>query len=365
MQQADTTIWCLLGENAAENSQVTTLAHSLARPFEIKQIKAHRWELLVHLGHGATLAGIDQAASSPLTAPWPALAFSASRCAEPVGQWIRRQSGGRTRLVHIGRPWAPPEHWDLLISTAQYCLPQRANVLSLSLPLHASPVGAAGGAETPQAQFAALPRPWIALLPGADHGPFVLTESKAAALGDLADKLAAATGGSLLYCDQPGTPWPVGAAITGQLRGDNFIHHAESDAGLYRDIVDKADAIILSGASPGRLAEAAASGRPLLLFDCAEGASGWWKLAHNYRPGPLQYHLLQKALPRRLQRDPVKLQRNLLATGRALRLRASALPEAARYILKPRDTTTVEFPQATAAAELASAAAAVSSLLGA
>ena len=110
---AEPLTWLLLGRKAGDNTQVRALAASLGWPCEEKQVLAQPWELLTHLSLGASLAGIDRQASSDFAAPWPDLVISAGRRNEPVARWIRQQSGGRTRLVHIGRPWAHPDQYDL------------------------------------------------------------------------------------------------------------------------------------------------------------------------------------------------------------------------------------------------------------
>ena len=108
MSQGNVAVWCLLGRKAGDNTQVLALAEELGFGSSEKHIFARPWELLVHLGSAATLAGIDRLESSPLQPPWPALVITAGRRNEPVAHWIRRQAAGGTRLVHIGRPWSAP-----------------------------------------------------------------------------------------------------------------------------------------------------------------------------------------------------------------------------------------------------------------
>jgi hypothetical protein len=130
------TVWCLLGRKAGDNTQVLALADELGWGYREKRILARPWELLTHLGLRVTLAGIDRGKSSPLEPPWPDLVITAGRRNEPVARWIQRQSGGRTALVHIGRPWAPLSAWDLIVTTPQYFLPQQSNIHHNTLPLH-------------------------------------------------------------------------------------------------------------------------------------------------------------------------------------------------------------------------------------
>ncbi len=129
-------LWLLLGHKAGDNNQVIALADALGWPREEKRIFYRGWELLSNRLLGATLAGVDRGRSSPLQPPWPELVISSGRRNEPVARWIREQSANRTRIVHVGRPWAPIETFDLVISTPQYSLPERGNVLVNELPMH-------------------------------------------------------------------------------------------------------------------------------------------------------------------------------------------------------------------------------------
>jgi mitochondrial fission protein ELM1 len=65
---------------------VLALAEELGWGFQEKRIQARSWELLVHLGAGITLAGIDLEASTALKPPWPDLVITAGRRNEPVAR---------------------------------------------------------------------------------------------------------------------------------------------------------------------------------------------------------------------------------------------------------------------------------------
>ncbi len=275
MGEGSITVWCLLGKKAGDNTQVRALAEELDWGYEEKHISARPWELFSHLGGGVTLAGIDRSRSSALEAPWPDIVISAGRRNEPVARWIQRQSGGRARLVHIGRPWAPLSAWDLVITTPQYFLPQQANIVHNSLPLHrvsADDLSSAG--EQLRARIAGLPRPWVAVLLGGDSGRFVMTASKARRLGALAQDLAAAAGGSLLVTDSPRTPRRAGDALQAQLQAPHFCYRwGSGKVNPYRGLLALADAFVVTGESMSMLGEAADTGRPLYIFDVGDDCS--------------------------------------------------------------------------------------------
>ena len=218
MSEAGVDVWCLLGAKAGDNTQVRALADELGYGYQEKQIRAQPWELLTHLGRRATLAGIDSASAATIVPPWPDLVISAGRRNEQAARWIKQQSAGRTVLVHMGRPWAPLDAWDLIVTTPQYFLPQQENILHNSLPLHrlvGDEISVAGDKLRPLIET--LPRPWIVVLMGGDSGRFVFTREKGARLGGLSSQLAAACGGSVLFTDSPRTPIAAGNAVEAAL----------------------------------------------------------------------------------------------------------------------------------------------------
>ena len=107
-------VWVLLGQKAGDNNQVLALAEQLPWPFQCKNFDYRPFEIVTNRLLGVTLAGVDRKRSSELSAPWPDLVITAGRRNEPVARWIKRQSGGKTRLVHMGRPWVTGllgQHW--------------------------------------------------------------------------------------------------------------------------------------------------------------------------------------------------------------------------------------------------------------
>jgi uncharacterized protein len=325
------TVWCLLGRKAGDNTQVRALAGELGWGYEEKHIVAQPWELLCHLGGGVTLAGIDRSRSSALAAPWPDIVISAGRRNEPVARWIGRQSGGRTRLVHIGRPWAPLLAWDLVVTTPQYFLPGQANIVHNTLPLHlVSGEEMESAAEQWRPRVAGLPRPWVAVLMGGDSGRFVMTPGKGLRLGMLARDFALAAGGSLLVTDSPRTPRAAGDALQAQLQVPHLCYRWGSGSdNPYRGLLALADAFIVTGESMSMLGEAADTGRPLYIFDVGDGAARWWSLPHSYRYKPLSHRLAMRIAPLRMRRDVGNIQRALVDAGRAQWLAPGMIDQAA------------------------------------
>lgn len=312
-------VWCLLGRKAGDNAQVRALATELGYPTLEKQIVAQPWELLVHLGSGGTLAGINVACSSPLTPPWPELVITAGRRNEPVAHWIQRQSAGHSRLVHIGRPWAALDDFDLIITTPQYLLPRRHNILHNQLPLHRLlPADLQQAAQDFGPLWRELPRPWIAVLLGGDSGRFVFTQAKARRLGVQCERLAREHGGALLITNSPRTPEAATDALLENISVPHYCYRFDKGGkNPYTALLALADVFVVTGESMSMLAEASSTHRPLLIFDMGDGDTAWWRLRHNYRYKPLSHRFAMRFGPRRMRRDVARIQQSLLDSRRA------------------------------------------------
>ena len=315
-------VWCLLGRKAGDNTQVLALAGALGWPIEEKRILARGWELLPHLLLGPNLAGIDRRRSSPLDPPWPDLVISAGRRNEPVARWIRRRAGGGVRLVHVGRPWARPSCYDLIVSTPQYFLEPAPNVLVNPLPMHRftrSRVDSA--AEHAMPGLAHLPRPFTTVLIGGDSGPVVFTPAKARRLARGVNRLVAATGGAALVTGSPRTPRAVAQAFRDALGvpAQCYWWHerAVAEENPYPAFLGLAERFVVTGESMSMLAEAASLGRPLYIFDPGDPPGSWWCRARNFRHKPLSHALAMRLAPVRMRRDISRIQGALVRAGRA------------------------------------------------
>ena len=314
-------VWVLSGHKAGDNAQLTALATALGWPFEIKRLAYRSTELATNLLLRVTLAGIVASRSSPLTAPWPDLVLTAGRRNEPVARWIKRQSGGRTKLVHLGRPWAPPERFDLVITTPQYFVPERANVLTVGMPLHAvTPAALAESAPAWEPRLKHLPRPRIAVLVGGVSSPFRFAAEEGGSLGRLANGRAMQTGGSLLVTTSARTDPKAAAAIERALTAPHHFHRWRAGAAdnPYRAFLALADEIVVTGDSISMLGEATATGKPVFIFDLGgmrERGPRPLRMARDRRS--LLHLVLRRVAPRRMRRDVRILLQAAVASGRA------------------------------------------------
>src|SRR5206468_6567753 len=128
-------VWVLTGPHKGDNNQVVTLAEGLGRPFRIIEMSYGPLAHLTALRRAASLAGLTEEARREIAPPWPSLVLGIGQRSGPVGRYIKEQSGGRTKVVRLGDPMAPPRLFDLVITTTQYAVPDAPNVVRLPITI--------------------------------------------------------------------------------------------------------------------------------------------------------------------------------------------------------------------------------------
>ena len=317
-------VWVVTGYRAGERAQVLALAEALGWPFEVKELDYRPSAARISLFRGSSLRGFRMDRSSPLTPPWPDMVITAGMRNEPACRWIREQSAGRARIVHIGRPWGRLEQFDLVITTPQYRLPERANVLHNNLTLHRVTVARLQAeARHWEPRLAALPRPRIAVIAGGDSGPMTFGPRAAARLARQASAMAKAQGGSLLVTTSARTaPAAVEALSEGiEAPGHLYRWRRNDDDNPYFGYLALADAIIVTADSISMLTEACATGKPVYMFDAdrpvtTSGMEG--DRGRDFRLSGTLYRWLMRWGPNRLSRDIGLVHRRLLERGHAV-----------------------------------------------
>lgn len=308
-------VWVLLGHRSGDNGQAVALAAALGWPFERKQL---RYTALHHAPNWLLGAGTAHLArdADPIAPPWPDLVIGVGKRSVPVARWIRRRSGGRTRLVQIGRPFAPLHDFDLLVTTPQYGLPARANVRANLLPLNRpDPSAMAQAADVWAPRLAHLPRPWTAVLVGGRSAPYSLDARAGNALAAFAAAHLAGdparADGSLLVTTSPRTPADATDALAAALGGPHFLNRWKAGAeNPYPAFLALADDFIVTADSASMLAEAGSTGRPVAVFE-----AGPRNLAPR-TPGPIWRWIAERGIATP-PRDMARLQAAVRAAGGA------------------------------------------------
>ena len=331
----DPLIWVLKGPKAGDYAQMRALVDALGIPALTKALAFESWELLLHAAPRPTLVGLTRASRAGLTPPWPDLVITGGRRNELVARWIQARSGGRTRLVHIGRPWSHPKRFDLIISTPQYSLAEFPNVLTVTLPLAGNAVREAPGVD----RYTRLPAPRIVLLVGGNSGPHVFTRALARSMASAVTRLfdgtlpttLQTTRGTLLVSTSARTPRHFVIALQRRLReawaGEleffdwRFNDARSGGAGVenpYQAYLASGDCFVVTAESMSMLGEACATGKPVFMVDVAprEGRR-WWLKIKSYRWRPLVHRVANTIGPRRMRRDVRAISQRLVAGRRA------------------------------------------------
>jgi len=263
--------WVLAAPGAGDNRQLETLAglagvraRWVGRPDPVARVLFARLT-------GWRAGGIAASKRETFAPPWPDLVLVAGGRSVIDALRIRRASGGRSRIVCVGRPWAPLHWFDLVITTPQYRLPGAANVLELELPLNfAEPPSRAELAHW-KSEFERLPRPLLGVLLGGNSGSYRFTGACADRLVHRIERVTEPVGAGAVVVASPRTPVAaierIGSALNVPGRVCRWSHQGPNP---YRALLELADALLVTGDSASMIAEAVHTGKPVALFDLHE-----------------------------------------------------------------------------------------------
>ena len=267
-----------MGDRTGDNSQVLGLGEALGWPLVEKHFVYTTYEKLVNLPFCAHLLGVVKQRSNALDAPWPDLVISAGRKNEPIARYIRaramKDAGQRVRLIHVGRPWAKPSTWDLVITTPQYRLPRDPNILHNETPLHrVTRARLDAAAPAWEARVAHLPRPRIAVLAGGNSGPYPFNRASGTRLAAQLEALIDELGGSLLVTTSARTLEETTEALFSGIHSPALLYRWKKNDpdNPFFAFLGLADRVVVTADSVSMMTEACATERPVYLYDTGEG----------------------------------------------------------------------------------------------
>lgn len=289
-------IWLLAGPRPGELAQQRRLAQALGEAWDEKPVFVAGATAEPGFGWRPELAP-----GSGLAPPWPQLVISFGKTLE-AALWIKRASGGRARIIHLGRSRGiAPASIDLIVPSPQDSVPAAANVFPLRLPLNAPPRLDEPATAAALARLAALPRPWTALIVGGVSRHFTLDGAAVAALAAQLAQTTRRSGGSLLVSTSPRTP-PDWVAGLGQALADTGVPHEiceysgdRAGGNVYAEYLALADDFVVTGDSASMIADALRSGRPVTVLPLQPSAH----LRRRRRLRGLFPAVLERALVRR------------------------------------------------------------------
>lgn len=254
-------IWALIADHAGDNAQVLALAEELGLPFETKKIHYTWRKRIPGNNRRVSLRSIDHSSRRRLGPPWPDLAIIVGPRAQPIGRYLKKASGGGTKLVLIGKPRAPETDFDLIFDTRQYLLPDAPNVRPLPLVMSRYRAPLQATAEE-RSWLNSLPRPHLLMMVG---GPIrywsVSPRHISTTLRQLLSR-AERLGGSLIVVGSPRTPRKVLARVRSDLAGVGNARIADGEP-RFQVLMDDADELFPTGDSVSMISESIIAGKPV------------------------------------------------------------------------------------------------------
>ena len=256
--------WLLLGAKAGDNAQVTELAARLPVKAVAKQLTFNFLHQLPNFMLRASTASLSNETRKLFQPPWPDGVIAAGKRSVPAARWIKQQSGGRTKLIHIGRPRAPLAAFDLVVTTPQYGLPRDANVLELGLPLTAKRTVAPDQIAKWRDEWALLPRPLFCVAIGAAKFPIRLGLEEAETIAQKLNSVVAATGGSVVVLASPRSEAKVMQALARQIKVPNRVYATfQRVDNPYVAALQICDRFVVTSDSASMIADGIRAGKPV------------------------------------------------------------------------------------------------------
>ena len=277
-ESANLRVWLLLDDRPGHVTQVVGLADALGLPYETKDLRFTWLNRLSNRLLGASLLSLNHEKSSALTPPWPDLVIAMGRRTAPIARWIKRQSGGRCRLVQLGRKGANvAADFDLAVTCRHFQLPDHPTRLEVLMPptqVTADRLQAAAS-RWPDL-YGAAARPRVALLVGGTTAHHRLPAEIAATMAAQAQDLADRFGGSLTCITSRRSGKAVEQALE-QAAPRATVHCWRPDQAEnpYLGYLAGADVLIVTGESESMLAEAAATAKPLYIYSVPARPMSW------------------------------------------------------------------------------------------
>lgn len=283
----DLRVWALLGPHRGDNNQVLALAEALGLPFEEKWLSYNQLRRVQPALLGPTFRSVAADARTQLEGEPPDLTISTGLRSVPIVRELRRRSGGKMRAVHLGYPRISPRHFDLVVPTPEYPVPDAPNVVRI--PFALSPHSAREVGQADRNLLAAYPRPHRLLLIG---GPTLYwqlpVDGIVSAIRQLVE-VAETEGGSVIAVGSPRSPVDLLTAARDTLESSTvpYLFVPNDGPPAYPALIESADQIYVTADSVAMVADAVNTGKPVGIVPIAKSAFGRavMAVADRLRPG--------------------------------------------------------------------------------
>ena len=265
--------WVVTDGKAGMESQCVGLAEALGLAPTVKRVRLRApWRQLTpyfRVGGRAQFARD----SDVLAPPWPDLLIATGRHSVAASLLVKKLSGGRTKTVQLQNPAIGPRHFDLVVVPRHDEL-QGANVVSTRGALHRiTPDVLRKGAERLAPRLAQLARPYIGVLIGGSNAAYSLGPAEMAILARQLAACARAMKASLLITPSRRTGEQPLRILKAELAQVPHYLWDMTGENPYFGLLGLADFLVVTGDSVNMVSEAAATGKPVYVFDLPGGSA--------------------------------------------------------------------------------------------
>jgi len=271
-RETSATVWALTDDRPGNNVQVLGVAQATGCTVSEKAIRYTGFARLPNIIRRATLAGVTDASRTGLQAPWPDVVIAAGRRSAPVARWIKRQSGGKTKLVQIMYPGrVGAKDFDLIVvpdHDAKRGVQSWPNVMTITgAPTLITTELLRDQAVHWRDRFDGLPRPYIAVVVGGATRRRPFSKDQALELGTQAADLARIFGGSVFVTTSRRTGRDAELALLQVIPEPREVFTWGQDGeNPYTGFLALADMIVVTGDSVTMCAEACATEASVFIY---------------------------------------------------------------------------------------------------
>ncbi|MDF2689360.1 MAG: nucleoside-diphosphate sugar epimerase [Microvirga sp.] len=290
--------WVLTDGKAGDELQALSVAEALGVVPEIRRVEPKAPFTWLMPWGPVDPRERPGAPESPLAPPFPDLLIASGRRAVAYLRHVKRASGGRTYTVFLKDPRTGPKTADFIWSPS-YDRLRGPNVLTTLTPPHRVSAQRIDAARAkPDPRLAHLAHPRVAILAGGNSQHHRFTDENIARLVEHLTSIAEA-GAGLMVTVSRRTPAALREALIALTSRHGGFFWDGTGENPYVDLLALADFIVATADSFNMIGEAAATGRPILVF----GPSGGHPKLDVYMSG-LKSHGVVHPFEGRLEGQP-------------------------------------------------------------
>lgn len=268
----DKTIWVLADDRAGNTAQALGTAEAVGGEIITKKVRYTGAVVLPNVLRGSSTIGITPETLAEIKEPFPDVAIAAGRRAAPLLRYIKKKSGGKTKIVQIMFPGNfGLSDFDLIVLPGHDgCKLVRPNIMrTTGAPHRITPERLAAEKEKWTPVFESLPSPRISLIVGGatKDKPFTPEMAK-----DLAERCLALReavgGGSFLVTTSRRTGEEQEKIIRDALPDPKFFYGwgNKEIENPYFGFLALADHIVVTGDSVSMCSESCAADAPVYIY---------------------------------------------------------------------------------------------------